>query len=127
MIKNGCILILLFCSVNLFSQEKYTLSGTVKDLSDGEDLIGLTIFVKELPGTGTVSNVYGFYSLTLPKGEYTIQYSFVGYKTQEYKIKFDQNIKKNIELGSDANELEVFEVTAEKEDENIRSTEMSVA
>lgn len=108
------------------AQEKFTLSGNVKDLTDGEDLIGLTIFVKELPGTGTVSNVYGFYSLTLPKGEYTIQYSYVGYKTQEFKINFNQNIKKNIELGSDANDLEVFEITAEKEDENIRNTEMSV-
>ena len=107
-------------------QEKYTLSGTVKDLSNGEDLIGLTIFVKELPGTGTVSNVYGFYSLTLPKGEYTIQYSFVGYQTQEYKINFNQNNKKNVELEESANQLEVFEVSAEKEDENIRSTEMSV-
>jgi hypothetical protein len=126
MIKNGFLVLLFLFSINLFAQEKFTLSGTVKDLSDGEDLIGLTIFVKELPGTGTVSNVYGFYSLTLPKGEYTIQYSFIGYKTQEFKINFNQNIKKNIELGTDANELEVFEVSAEKEDENIRSTEMSV-
>jgi len=117
----------LFLTVfNLFGQEKFTLSGTVKDLENGEDLIGLTIFVKELPGTGTVSNVYGFYSLTLPEGEYTIQYSFVGYKTQEFKLNFNKNIKKDIELGIDANELEVFEVTAEKEDENVRSTEMSV-
>jgi len=108
------------------AQEKFTLSGNVKDLSDGEDLIGLTITVKELPGTGTVSNVYGFYSLTLPKGEYTFQYSYVGYKTQEYKMTLDQNIKKNIELGVDANDLEVFEITAEKEDENVRTTEMSV-
>ena len=109
-----------------FAQEKFTLSGNVKDLSDGEDLIGLTITVAELPGTGTVSNVYGFYSLTLPKGEYTFQYSYVGYKTQEYKMTLDQNIKKNIELGVDANDLEVFEITAEKEDENVRTTEMSV-
>jgi hypothetical protein len=126
MIKNGCLLLLFLFSIQLIGQEKYTLSGTVKELSNGEDLIGLTIFVKELPGTGTVSNVYGFYSLTLPKGEYTIQYSFVGYTTQEYKINFNQNIKKNVELGESANELDVFEVSAEKEDENIRSTEMSV-
>jgi hypothetical protein len=126
MIKNGCFLLLFLFSIQVIGQEKYTLSGTVKDLSNGEDLIGLTIFVKELPGTGTVSNVYGFYSLTLPKGEYTIQYSSIGYTTKEYKINFNQNIKKNIELGSDANDLAVFEVSAEKEDQNIRSTEMSV-
>jgi hypothetical protein len=118
-------LTLLF-AFTAFAQEKFTLSGNVKDLSNGEDLIGLTISVKELPGTGTVSNVYGFYSLTLPKGEYTIMYTYVGYQTQEYKMNFNQNIKKNIELGVDANDLEVFEITAEKEDENIRTTEMSV-
>lgn len=120
------LLVTFLLTFSAFAQEKFTLSGNVKDLSDGEDLIGLTIFVKELPGTGTVSNVYGFYSLTLPKGEYTIQYSYVGYQTQEYKMSFNQNIKKNIELGVDANDLEVFEISAEKEDENIRSTEMSV-
>ena len=124
--KLSQLLLFLLLSSSLLAQEKFTLSGTVKDLDNGEDLIGLTIFVKELPGTGTVSNVYGFYSLTLPEGEYTIQYSFIGYKTQEYKINFNQDIKKDIELGADANDLETFEVSAEKEDENIRSTEMSV-
>lgn len=120
------LLLTFLISFSAFAQEKFTLSGNVKDLSDGEDLIGLTISVKEMPGTGTVSNVYGFYSLTLPKGEYTIVYTYVGYQTQEYKMNFNQNIKKNIELGVDANDLEVFEITAEKEDENVRTTEMSV-
>ena len=120
------LLITFLLTFSAFAQEKFTLSGNVKDLSDGEDLIGLTISVKEIPGTGTVSNVYGFYSLTLPKGEYTIQYSYVGYQTQEYKMNFNQSIKKNIELGVDANDIEVFEITAEKEDENVRNTEMSV-
>jgi len=118
--------IIILSVLTAFGQEKFTLSGNVKDLSDGEDLIGLTISVKEIPGTGTVSNVYGFYSLTLPKGEYTILYTYIGYQTQEYKMNFNQNLKKNIELGIDANDLEVFEITGEKEDENIRSTEMSV-
>jgi len=120
------IITLITLSNGLYAQNKFTLSGNVKDLSNGEDLIGVTIFVKELPGTGTVSNVYGFYSLTLPKGEYTIQYSYIGYKTQEFKINFNQKNKKNVELASDAEQLETFEVVAEKEDENIRSTEISV-
>jgi len=119
------ILFLLVCSSSVLAQ-KYTLSGTVKDLSNGEDLIGLTIFVKELPGTGTITNVYGFYSLTLPKGEYTIIYSFIGYQKQEVKINFNQDVKKNIELALDAEQLKTFEVTAERDDENVRSSEMSV-
>ncbi|MDF1673623.1 MAG: TonB-dependent receptor [Vicingaceae bacterium] len=123
------VLVSLLLLINLiaFSQNKFTISGNVKDLSDGEDLIGVTIFVKELPGTGAVTNIYGFYSLTLPEGEYTIEYSFIGYKTIPFKVNLNQNVKKNIELSDNATELEVFEVTAEKEDENIRSTEVGVS
>ncbi len=120
------LLLILLISTTVFAQEKFTLSGNVKDESNGEDLIGVTIFVKELPGVGTVTNVYGFYSLTLPKGVYTIQYSFVGYKTLSEKIDFNQNIKKNIEIGFNSEELEVFEVSATRDDENIRSTDIGV-
>jgi carboxypeptidase-like protein/TonB-dependent receptor-like protein len=120
------LLLLLLLSSSLFAQEKFTLSGNIKDASNGEDLIGVTIFVKELPGTGTVTNVYGFYSLTLPKGEYTIQYSFIGYKTQPVKVNFNQNVKKNIELAVDASDLDVFEVSATQDNENVRSTDIGV-
>ena len=120
------LLLILLISSSTFAQDKFTLSGNIKDASDGEDLIGVTIFVKELPGTGTVTNVYGFYSLTLPKGEYTIQYSFIGYKTQPVKVNFNQNIKKNIELAVDASDLDVFEVSATQDNENVRSTDIGV-
>lgn len=119
--------VLIILSTNIFSQEKFTLSGNIKDASNGEDLIGVTIFVKELPGVGTVTNVYGFYSLTLPKGNYTIQYSYVGYKTIEFKAVLFKNLKNNIQISSGSTDLSVVEISAEKEDENIRSTEMSVA
>jgi hypothetical protein len=120
-------IVLLILSTNVFSQEKFTLSGNIKDASNGEDLIGVTIFVKELPGVGTVTNVYGFYSLTLPKGNYTIQYSYVGYKTIEFKADLTKNIKNNIQISSGSTDLNVVEISAEREDENVRSTEMSVA
>ncbi|MGE3654210.1 MAG: carboxypeptidase-like regulatory domain-containing protein, partial [Flavobacteriales bacterium] len=126
MLKIIFVFISLLFSIQLLAQEKYTISGSVKDESNGEDLIGVTIFVKEIPGTGTVTNVYGFYSLTLPKGQYTIQYSYIGYKTVEFKVDLTKNIKNNIQIFSNATDLGVFEVSAEREDENIRSTEMSV-
>ncbi|MGB0881362.1 MAG: TonB-dependent receptor [Vicingaceae bacterium] len=126
MLKIQILLLTIFLSLGAFAQDKFTISGNIKDAANGEDLIGVTIFVKELPGTGTVTNVYGFYSLTLPKGEYTIQYSFIGYKTTPFKVNLTQNVKKSIELSNDAETLEAFEVTATADDENIRSTEMSV-
>jgi len=73
------LLIMIMLFVALKAQEKYTLSGTIKDAETGEDLIGATVSVVENLGTGAVTNVYGFYSLTLPKGEYTLRYSFIGY------------------------------------------------
>lgn len=119
-------LIFILVSTAMYAQQKFTISGNVKDVENGEDLIGVTIFVKELPGTGAVTNVYGFYSLTLPEGEYTLQYSFVGYKTSPIKIKLSQNTKKNVELGVNSEELETFEVTATQDDENVRSTDIGV-
>lgn len=127
MSKHLLILLLSVFPSLIFAQEKFTLSGNIKDASNGEDLIGVTIFVKELPGVGTVTNVYGFYSLTLPKGSYTIQYSYVGYKTIEFKADLTKNIKNNIEISSGSTDLNVVEISAEREDENVRSTEMSVA
>lgn len=124
--KNPLVLLLLTMSLYSFAQDKFTLSGNIKDASNGEDLIGVTIFVKELPGTGTVTNVYGFYSLTLPKGEYTIQYSFVGYKTIPFKVNLIQSIKKNVELSEDSETLKTFEVSAVQEDENIRSNDIGI-
>ena len=56
-----------------------TLSGFVRDASSGEALIGATVILKELQ-TGTASNAFGFYSITVPKGSYTISYSFIGFK-----------------------------------------------
>ena len=78
------IVILLIFSAS--AQKKYTVSGNIKDHNDGEDLIGASITVKELKGVGATSNIYGFYSLTLPQGKYTIVYSFVGYADIEEKI-----------------------------------------
>jgi hypothetical protein len=59
--------------LGVFGQEKFTISGYIKDASNGETLIGATVFVREIQGGG-VTNVYGFYSVTLPKGTYNVEY-----------------------------------------------------
>ena len=63
------------------SAQKFTLSGTIRDASDGEDLPLANIIVTNLSGVGTNSNNYGFYSLTLEKGAYTVAYQYIGYET----------------------------------------------
>lgn len=126
MLKSLSFTLFLFISITVFAQEKFILSGNIKDASDGEDLVGVTILVKELPGVGTVANLYGFYSITLPKGKYTIQYKYLGYKTIEFVADLSKNIKNNIQLVSGSTDLNVVEIIAEKENQNIRSNEMSV-
>ncbi len=120
---------LLFIGLGLSSeaQNKYTISGTLKDASNGEDLIGASITVKEMSGTGTVTNVYGFYSLTLPEGDYTLQYQFIGLQSQEKPIQLTKDMKIDLELESTAQELQEVVVSAKKEDQNVTANEMSVA
>lgn len=109
-----------------FAQAKYTFSGTLKDGASGEDLIGARVVVLELPGTGAITNEYGFFSLTLPKGNYTIKYKSLGFKSGEFKIELNQNMTKDIEMDPEGKVLGKVSVTAEKLDANVTSGEMGV-
>ena len=106
------------------AQEKFTVNGYVRDAQNGEELIGVTVLVKEL-GNGVISNAYGFYSLTLPAGEYTILYSYIGYETRTRKISLDGDQSINIELPEEAIDLEEVVVTGEAVDENVTGIAMS--
>ena len=95
--KNKILIFIILCLpiASIFSQERFTLSGYVSDQRNGENIIGVNVYCKDLK-KGVTSNTYGFYSLTLPKGEYEISFSYIGYKTQDYKLNLDRNISKNI-------------------------------
>lgn len=122
------ILLSLSISTSVFAQRAvtYTVSGIIKDASSGEDLIGASIRVKELKQTGAITNVYGFYSLTLPKGSYTLIYNFMGYESKEVKVNLIANITKTLELEISSQELTGVEITAQREDANVTSNEMGV-
>jgi hypothetical protein len=116
----------LFLAISLFAQEKFTLSGYIKDLKNGESLIGATV-AKKGSNIGASANEYGFFSLTLPKGEHIIAVSIIGYQTYTFTINLDKNIKQNFELSEEGKQLEEVVITGEAEDKNIKSTEMGVA
>ncbi len=122
------LLILVFSSfcLTFFAQEKYTLSGYIKDAKNGESLIGATV-VKGGTTLGTMTNEYGFYSLTLPKGTHTIVVSYIGYTNFSFIIDLDKNTTRNVEVSGEGKQLEEVEITAEAEDKNIKSVEMGVA
>ncbi len=104
----------LLAGINAFSLDQFTISGYVRDAQSGEGMIGATVFVKELPSTGITTNAYGFYSLTIPKGTYSISAQFVGYAPLGKSIILNQNQKVDFELKEKATELGEVLVTAEK-------------
>ena len=107
------------------SSKSYTLSGVIKDKSNGEVLIGATVYVKSLR-KGTVTNEYGFYSLTIPAGSHQITFSYIGFQTITKGVNLASTQTLNIELPSEDNSLKEVVVTAEAANENVTKTEMSV-
>jgi len=113
--------------IMLNAQNIYTLSGSIRDNSDGEDLIGVNIAVKELPSTGVSTNTFGFYSLSLEQSTYTFIFSYLGYKTIIKKIDLSKDVKLNLFLELDSRTLSEVVVSAERSDENIISTDVGVS
>jgi hypothetical protein len=104
--------------------QKVTLNGYIKDAANGEALIGATVLVKEA-NTGTVTNEYGFFSITLPPGNYQVSFSYIGFRTQGKTIELTQNQRLEIELAAEAEELEEVVITGELEQANVKNMEMS--
>lgn len=106
-------------------QGKVTLSGYVHDQSNGELMAGVSVFCAELK-TGTVTNMYGFYSISFNPGKYTIRFSYVGFVPQEKVLQMDKNITLNINLLQDQAQLSEVVITGKRTDENVRAPEMSM-
>lgn len=123
--KKNVVLILIFlCSIGVYSQEKFTISGTVIEESSGETLFGVNIIVPELQA-GTVTNEYGFYSITLPSGEYEVIYSSIGYASKRTQVSLTANIKNDIALSTDTESLDEVVIETDRERFNVRSPQMS--
>ncbi len=109
----------------LSAQEKYTLSGIVSEKRTGETLIGVNIIIPEL-NTGTTTNEYGFYSITLPSGSYNVVASYLGFQEISKKIDLNNNIRYNFELSETIEALDEVEVIEDVEKLLIRKPEMSI-
>lgn len=125
LVKN--ILLFLFISLFVFqasAQNKHTVSGYVKDKTNGENSVGATVYIKELL-KGTTTNAYGFYSITIEEGEYTLVVSYIGFKNIEQKITLNKNIRLNYEIEEDVITTEEFQIIGEREDKNTNEAVMS--
>lgn len=123
---SGILLLFLVSTTTAFGQNKFTISGTMKDKTNGETLIGASIFLRENPSAGAVTNVYGFYSVTLPQGSYTIEYSYLGYEKVVKEVALKSNVTIDIELPVLSRVLDEVKIVDESRISSASNFEMSV-
>jgi hypothetical protein len=101
----------------------YTISGYVKEEATGEALIGATVVIKEL-NKGAAANQYGFYSITVDKGTYTLSVTYLGFEDYHQTIVLNSDLRINVGLKNKSVQTEAVVITAEPEDKNVKSTDM---
>jgi hypothetical protein len=119
-------LFFLFCVQTVIAQQRFTVSGYIRDAKTGEDLIGSTVSIKELPSKGAATNAYGFYSVTLPAGNYEITAQYMGYQPKIQQVKLDKSLKFNFFLDELVKQLDEVIVTSARKDENVTKTQMGL-
>ena len=117
------IFLFILGSLQAFAQNKYTISGYIKDSLNGETLIGAAITVQG-QSKGISSNLYGFYSITLDEGKYILICSFVGYRYKAVEINLVADIKINFEVLPKINLSQEVVVTTKKRDANVKNAQM---
>ncbi|MEE3225950.1 MAG: carboxypeptidase-like regulatory domain-containing protein, partial [Bacteroidota bacterium] len=106
-------------------QKNHTLSGVITSAESNETLIGVNVIIPEL-NKGAVTNEYGFYSITLPEGTYTLQISFLGFENISQPLVLDANQKLNFSLNASTETLDEVVIEEDVEQLSIRKPQMSV-
>ena len=123
------IVITIFFSLDeAKSQEtgnKHIISGYIRNFSNGEALFGATVYIKEL-NNGVATNSLGFYSLNLEKGNYTIEYRYLGFATELKQVNLIGDSELNIELKESDRELEEVVIIGQIDHSNIEQSEISL-
>src|SRR6186713_709347 len=126
--KNLLAFVLIFTSIYVQAQSKRnTISGTIKDAKNGEELIGASVYAEEVK-TGVATNTYGFFALSLPPGKYNLVVSYIGYESIKLAVDItnaDQKLK--IELKEEERQLNEVVISGDKPDaKNVQENKMSV-
>ncbi|HMQ45118.1 MAG TPA: carboxypeptidase-like regulatory domain-containing protein, partial [Mariniflexile sp.] len=119
------LFIVCFIDISATAQEKFTLNGTISEEKSNETLIGVSIVFPEAK-TGTTTNEYGFYSITLPKGTYKVVISYLGFSTKVETVVLTENITKNFSLTDTLENLDEIVITGNVEKTNLKAPQMSV-
>ena len=121
-------IVFVFCFSIFGWSQNITVSGNITDGRNGEDLLGATVVVSELTNVGATANIYGFYSLTIPAGEYTLLYRYTGYEQKALSLNLTKDTLINVEMfvSSEVQELEEVQVTSRRSNSNITSSQMEI-
>ena len=120
------ILLLLLVTSVVTAQESMSISGIVEEATNGETAFGASVYLK---GTsiGGMTNEYGFYSISAPKGTYTLVVSYIGFQDINKEILLDQNQKLNFKLEESSTQLDEVIINADESEKlSIRDPQMSV-
>ncbi len=125
--KYSITLLLCFSLFNFIQAQtnRYILSGTITEAGSKETLIGVNVLIPSLQ-TGTVTNEYGFYSITLSEGVYEVTYSNIGFENITRTIELNQNTRLDISLNEASESLDEIVISQDIERLNIRNPQMSV-
>jgi hypothetical protein len=116
----------LYIPFIIFAENKFTISGYVRDKNSGEELIGAVIYVKEMPTKGIATNTYGFYSLTIPEGTYTLIAQFTGSETQSIPLTLNKSQVIDFNLGAKITQVDEVIVTSERRNDNVSRPAMGI-
>jgi hypothetical protein len=119
------IIFLIFSFIS-YSQENFTLNGYVLDENDNESIIGANIMIPNIDA-GTITNTYGFFSITIPKGNYEVQISSLGYKNITTKIDLIKNVNTTFFLSENVENLEEVILVEDIEEIDITKPIMSLS
>ena len=112
-----------FLWITVQAQKKYTISGYVKDNATGETLINATVTLKG-NSKGISSNQYGFYSITLTEGNYSLIASYIGYQAKVFGLQLFSDTLLNIDLNLRSTLAQEVIVTSRKRDNNVKTAQM---
>lgn len=107
-------------------QDRYTISGNIREKSTGESLPGVAVSIKELQGSGIVTNQFGFYSMTLRKGSYILIFNCLGYRTKEIQVTLERNMELHLELEEQVVQSKEVVISAEQKSQNVNTAQMGI-
>ena len=119
-------LLFFFISPSVLLAQNYKISGVVTDVQTKETLVGVPVIIIERSSTGVASDEDGKYSITLPKGDYTLSVNYMGFEKKQYKISLTKDIKQDIELRQSSIGLNEVVVAAERPDANVSAAQTGI-